>query len=84
MRQILYISTARKHLTPNDVGDILRSRRLVTTLLESNYTDEKGRSVKLIDHVMGGTPSVRRRGVDFMGLGERGWALLGHVRGHGG
>ena len=48
--------------------DILRSRRLVTTLLESNYTDEKGRSVKLIDHVMGGTPSPQRseRAVDEM------------------
>jgi len=32
MRQILYISTARKHLTPNDVGDILRSSHRNNTL----------------------------------------------------
>ncbi len=40
--------------------DILRSRRLVTTLLEAKYTDQKGASIKLIDHVMGGTPSPQR------------------------
>ncbi|MBI5170001.1 MAG: hypothetical protein HZA61_10970 [Candidatus Eisenbacteria bacterium] len=51
--------------------DILRSRRLLTTLLEEKYTDRKGASVALIDHVMGGKPSPQRSELAVQEMRER-------------
>ncbi|MFN8589583.1 MAG: hypothetical protein U0704_17485 [Candidatus Eisenbacteria bacterium] len=51
--------------------DILRSRRLIVTLLESRYTDGRGRTTTLIDHVARGPASPQRTELAVLEMRKR-------------